>query len=137
MQRFSMVKRIFESCYCVDYINQVDKITFLSARLWLLSMTREFSRGQVVFAVTSTALLCRCHGHHDVDKQGFMFPDVTPYPLQFVIHMGSSGTCPILTKFRGILLPPFLGPSGLRRFYTAQHSKRLQSSCRGILNFMA
>jgi hypothetical protein len=41
-----MVKRIFESCYCVDYIDQVDKITFLSAHLWLLSMTREFSKAR-------------------------------------------------------------------------------------------
>ena len=91
----------------------------------------------MVFAVISAALLCRCHGHRDVDKQGLMFPDVTSYQLQFMRYMGSTGKCSGLTKFRGILVPPFLGQSGPRRFYTAQHSKRHQSSYRGMLNFTA
>jgi hypothetical protein len=93
--------------------------------------------GLVVFAVISAALLCRCQGLHDVDKQGLKFPDVTSYQLQFVRDMRSSGKSSSLTKFRGILVPPFLGPNGPRRFHTEQHPKRLQSSYRGMLNFMA
>ena len=92
--------------------------------------------GQVVFAVIYAALLCVCRGHHDVDEQGLMFPDVTSYQLKFERDMGSSDKRSSLTKFRGILVLPFLGPSGLRRFYTAQHSKRLQSSYHGMLHCM-
>jgi hypothetical protein len=35
--------------------------------------------GQLVFAVIPVALLGRCCGPHDVDKERFVCPDVTSY----------------------------------------------------------